>query len=351
MPRPRRATAADVAEEAGVSTATVSYVLNDTPGQKISTTTAARVRAAAKELGYVMNPTARALARGETTFVIIDMSVFPRSEASDAGFYGFSRYLDDRGYTTLLTWWGPERWEQQLIKLALDTSATRVITSIPASEATREALRTAGVKTISSILADPGDLVVPLQLAATEQVKYLAARGHTNLLYVRETAPELLQLDALRGGASERTATELGLDWNAARGSPDLLEHREQVQRALAEHPKATAIIAYNDDVALRTLSALQSLGVTVPEEVSLIGVDNRPFSRDTHPPLTTVSYSYAMAELTPEVIETFVEGAGRSGLATDITAAVHVETLERESVGPPRASTRTALPGYPNAN
>src|SRR5699024_2932018 len=132
---------------------------------------------------------------------------------------------------------------------------------------------------------------------------------------------------------------------------PILLEHREQVQRALAEHPKATAIIAYNDDVALRTLSALQSLGVTVPEEVSLIGVDNRPFSRDTHPPLTTVSYSYAMAELTPEVIETFVEGAGRSGLATDITAAVHVETLERESVGPPRASTRTALPGYPNAN
>src|SRR5699024_11623262 len=49
---------------------------------------------------------------------------------------------------------------------------------------------------------------------------------------------------------------------------PILLEHREQVQRALAEHPKATAIIAYNDDVALRTLSALQSLGVTVPEEV-----------------------------------------------------------------------------------
>src|SRR5699024_11727368 len=68
MPQPRRVKAADVAREAEVSTATVSYVLNKTPGQKVSAATAERVREAARRLGYVGNGAGQTLARATPHF-------------------------------------------------------------------------------------------------------------------------------------------------------------------------------------------------------------------------------------------------------------------------------------------
>ena len=65
-----RATSADVARRAGVSRATVSYVLNDRPGHSISAATREKVRAAADELGYIPNHSARAL-RGKLPPVIL----------------------------------------------------------------------------------------------------------------------------------------------------------------------------------------------------------------------------------------------------------------------------------------
>lgn len=329
----RRVKAADVAEEAGVSTATVSYVLNDTPGQKISEATADRVRETAERLGYISNPAARALARGESSFVIIDMSVFPRSETSDGAFYGLTDYLENQGYTTLLTWWGPENWERHLVKFAISTSASRVISTIPVSKPTRDALISAGVQTISSLMASPEELVLPLQFAATEQVDFLADHGHTHLLYVPETDPALAMLNTLREGSGARAATRRGLHWNAVAGSSSTEEHRTHLRRALAEHPKTTALVAYNDHVALRTLSALQALKIPVPERVSLIGVDNLDFSSATYPPLTTVEYSYSVGALAPGTLDAFVEGEGKNGLVSDVSEAIHVEVVKRESV------------------
>lgn len=67
----RRPTLADVASATGVSTAPVSYVLNDKPGQSIPEHTRERVRAAAAELGYVRSGAARALARGRSDLVLL----------------------------------------------------------------------------------------------------------------------------------------------------------------------------------------------------------------------------------------------------------------------------------------
>ena len=72
-----RATVRDVAAAAGVSQATVSYVLNDTPGQKIPDETRERVRQAASELGYVPHAAARALRAGNSNLVLFITRQFP----------------------------------------------------------------------------------------------------------------------------------------------------------------------------------------------------------------------------------------------------------------------------------
>ena len=75
VPAPKkRPTAADVARLSGVSTATVSYVLNRTAGQTIPEATRDRVLSAAHELGYVPSAFAQALARGASRGVILHFS-------------------------------------------------------------------------------------------------------------------------------------------------------------------------------------------------------------------------------------------------------------------------------------
>ena len=320
MSRPRRATAADVAEEAGVSTTTVSYVLNATPGQKISEATAQRVRAAAERLNYVLNPAARALARGESSFVIVDSSAFPRSDSSETALNAFIEYLENFGYTTLPTWWGHDDWESDVIRFAIETSASRVVTSIPVSSETAHALRTAGVKTVSSMLASAEELKVPVQLAAEEQVRYLAAQGHSHLLYVPEADPKLARLNLPQETAGARAAAAHGLQWIPVRGSSTAQEYCENIKQALVDHPESSALIAFDDHVALGVLSALQALDVAVPERTSVIGAGNLPFTDTTYPPLTTVEYTYVIDAVAPEMIREFVEGEGQAGLVSSLS-------------------------------
>src|SRR5690625_3238991 len=109
MPQPRRVKAADVAREAEVSTATVSYVLNKTPGQTISETTAQRVREAARRLGYVGNPAAQTLARGKSNFVLLDMSDFVTQESATLAAAPILTKLRNEGYEPFMTWRSEER--------------------------------------------------------------------------------------------------------------------------------------------------------------------------------------------------------------------------------------------------
>ncbi len=102
MPRTRRVTGQDVAERAGVSRATVSYVLNDAPGQPISAETRSRVRAAAAELGYTPHAAARQLRTGESDLVLLALPPWPLSHAFNLCVAAFPQRLGELGYTALV---------------------------------------------------------------------------------------------------------------------------------------------------------------------------------------------------------------------------------------------------------
>ena len=97
MPRAKRVTGRDVAERAGVSRATVSYVLNDAAGQPISAETRARVLAAAADLGYTPDAAARQLRTGVSDLVLLAIPPFPVEQAFTVAVSSFTQRLGELG--------------------------------------------------------------------------------------------------------------------------------------------------------------------------------------------------------------------------------------------------------------
>jgi DNA-binding LacI/PurR family transcriptional regulator len=111
--------------------------------------------------------------------------------------------------------------------------------------------------------------------------------------------------------------------------SPDLESATHAVAQALRDG--ATAIAAYNDEVAFAILAGAHRGGVSVPRDVSVMGVDNSAQGLFALPPLTSVEYAWTPYELAPQ-LSTVLASTGVFNL-TEGTARSRV--IERESVAP----------------
>lgn len=296
-----RPTAADVARRSGVSTATVSYVLNRTTGQTISPETRAKVLRAADDLGYVQHAAAQALARGASRIVLIDRSGIPRGDLAEGAAGRLSAVVRRHGYTPLLTPYGPGDETQTLIDLARAIAPHAVITVAPLDPGERAELSAAGVQAFGTLFAGAPPLRDLIAGAAAAQVEFLAAQGHRAVLYVPATEPALADLAAHRGAAVAAAAGRLGLAHRAL--NPRAIDGPlDRLADALADalagalvdamaDPVLTSIAGYNDEVAMRVLAALRRRDLSVPEQVAVIGVDDLPLAELTQPALTTVRY------------------------------------------------------------
>lgn len=336
MSQSQRVKASDVAREARVSTATVSYVLNQTPGQSISQETVTRVRGAADRLGYVSNPAARTLARGKSGFVVIDMSVFVTQESAEITASPIITMLRTFGYEVFMAWWpgGPEgvSANDRLISFARVTTPEAVISVLPLPDEAQGTLRSLGVSSISSLVSAFDDLIPALVAPVTTQVEYLAAQGHTHILYASSNQPELAPFTQARGAHGAQVAQESNAAWTALPQHSGVPELARSIAAALGEHPDATAIAAYNDDAALSTLFALHELGVEVPTQVAVLGIDNEKLTELTYPKLSSVAFEYDLSAIEPDVINSTIASAGKAGLIEDFTALVHPRVQVRES-------------------
>lgn len=327
-----RVKASDVANAAGVSVATVSYVLNQTPGQRISRETADRVRAAAKELGYVSNRAAQNLARGDSRLVVIDLSCIPDGPATEEGTSQFNSRIESLGYTAIQSWWGPQSSHEQLLRLVTNVGATRVLTALPPNDETRRALHSAGVQTISSLLPHTFGHPTVVESSASIQIDHLADQGHTHILHALGYNPDQTAIGGHLEAAGRERAEELGLQWTALPPSRTLESYASDLGDALRKHPSTTAIATTNDVIALQTLTALSQAGRSVPDEIAVIGVGNLNFTPFTDPPLSTVAFSYHLDQLPKNIFEMMLEGPGMDGIATTFGGAVAAHVIQRDS-------------------
>ncbi|MEE1800693.1 LacI family DNA-binding transcriptional regulator [Streptomyces sp. JV176] len=306
MDRPaKRATSADVARVAGVSRTTVSFVLNDKPGQTIPEETRRRVLEAARSLEYHPHSSARALAAGRSEIVLLSLPAMPIGA-------GISRFIEELATAlaehglTLVTHLSGARG-RPLPEVCAIVNASAVVGFESFDPATIRALYSAGAQFVFPFRMDHAHGMRPV---GRLQAEYLIGRGHRRLGYA------MPDNRGLRPMAEDRL---LGVaDACAAAGiAPPVVASTNleiaPAARAVAEWTarSVTGVCAFNDDTAIAVLAGMREHGLAAPADLAVIGVDDTPTARLAAPPLTTVSF--ALHEVSRRRAEVIVEGlAGR---------------------------------------
>jgi DNA-binding LacI/PurR family transcriptional regulator len=311
-PVQRRATSNDVAREAGVSQATVSYVLNDTAGQTIPEQTRQRVRAAMDRLGYAPNAAARALRRGHSDTVLFVLPDWPLGATLVALIEGLTECLEAHGLSLLIrriSGAGP------LAGLWRTLAPAAVVSLEGIEPAEVQAMTENGISVISALLRPPtaqGVLTVSHSLIGGLQLQHLAATGHRHVGYAAPADPRVAVFRDLRLDGVRTAGLELGLAEPSVRVLPmDLRAAADVVLAWRAENPAVTAVCAYNDDLAFALLAGMRLVGLTAPHDLAVIGVDDTPLAPFAVPPLTTVRQNTEafVAYLTAAVVQSLAGG------------------------------------------
>jgi LacI family repressor for deo operon, udp, cdd, tsx, nupC, and nupG len=275
----------DVARIAGVSTATVSRALRDVPG--VSERTRSRVKRLADELGYVISPEASGLSSGTTGRVAVVVPTFNRwFFATMLG--GIEAVLRDADMDVLIYHVdGQAERDRFFERLPARRKADAVIViALPVPEHQAERLDLLGVHVVVAggrLRTYPSVRIDDVQVGRLA-TRHLLDQGHRTIAMIRTQDAEGLvwAADRARCQGYQQELSAAGIDvcgdlvvtkeWGpegGARAMDELL--------ALDERP--TAVFAYSDEVAIGALTSLRHAGVRVPEEVSVIGVDDHPMA------------------------------------------------------------------------
>jgi DNA-binding LacI/PurR family transcriptional regulator len=286
----RPATIRDVARRAGVSTATVSHVLNHS--KPVRRDTAARVERAIQELGYQTNTSAKSLASGRSAIVGLVVSdienpFFP--EVTRA--FQEAAHLQGQETIVMSTHYDPVRTLDCIRRLvALQVAGVAVLTS----EMHQSAMDYLARKGIRAVYLDVGkggphtaNIAVDYTSGIRQAVEHLRQLGHQRIAFI-SGPPELVSL-RIRREAFLRTAAACSIEPAVIDSDLTIRGGYWACGRALSRfHP--TAVMAANDLMAIGALHAAYDHHLRVPEDLSVAGFDNILFSEYTQPTLTTVA-------------------------------------------------------------
>jgi DNA-binding LacI/PurR family transcriptional regulator len=298
----RPPTIADVADLAGVSSATVSYVLSGRRNgeARISDRTRQRVLGAASTLGYAPNQSARSLRRKRTDRVVLVTSLLyiPYNEIF---IQQFDQAAEAHGYMTVILVGGTAERDcrafEQLRQGLADGAYidAGMLHSSVMNEAALAQLTQAGLAVVVSETecALPGvDIVrrMPEAQAAGEAVRHLVARGHSHIGYLGYGP---LDPPSPRYAACLQVLAEHGLAVDGCACAVHQQGMREDAYRCavqlLCHANRPSAIFADTDLAAIAAIWAARDAGLAIPGDIAIIGLGNLPDGQLTRPALTTV--------------------------------------------------------------
>ncbi|MGW0283453.1 LacI family DNA-binding transcriptional regulator [Streptomyces sp. NPDC003236] len=284
-------TSADVARLAGVSRATVSYVLNNTSAVRISEPTRRRVHEAARELGYVPHAAARSLRAGHSRMVVMPAPAIPAGPLYSRFLTELQSALGRLDYTVVqygsVGLQGDEaaRAWAELRPVAVLVPGTglgpRGVAVLRRSGA--RAVVTLGPERVEGAHA----LLMDHEAVGHCAGARLRARGRRRIGVIVPEEPGLEAFSRPRLAGVRRALR--GTD-AAVTALP--LAYTEQAAAQLAARWRESgldAVFAYNDEYAMLLMRALQDEGVRIPEDVAVVGADDLMLGRLLRPRLSTV--------------------------------------------------------------
>ena len=288
-----RVTLSDVAQAAGVSPITVSRALR---GERaVAPDLVERVQAAARTLGYVPDPAARALASQRSTHVTVLIPMLSNALFVDV-FEAVQRSLRPAGYQTLMgvTHYNLEEEELLLREQLLQRPAGLLVTGLERTDAARALIAQSGVPCVHlmELSCAPGVYSVGFsQLeAGAAMTAHLLAQGRRRIAFAAAQldARTLQRLEGWRREMGAAGLHDAALEWlNPVPSSMAL--GAQLFAQIMREQPDVDAVFFCNDDLAQGALLAALRLGVAVPQRVAVGGFNDLTGSDQMLPPLTTV--------------------------------------------------------------
>ncbi len=276
----------DVARAADVAPSTVSRAFSR-PG-RVNFETAERIRQVAARPGYRTNPLARALPTGRTSMIALVISDVTnpfyngiiRGAQSAAAEAGYTMLLADAQESGAL--------EREALERAVSTVEVVVLaTSRMSDSAIRMTAKQRPVVVLNRAVTDVPCVITDNPRGMRRAVEHLAGLGHRRITYV--AGPEASWADGMRWRSLREAAVELEVHGRRIGPFPPTVAGGAEAAAELAEHP-TSAVVAYNDLVAIGLIRELTAVGARVPRDVSVIGFDNIFAAELVTPPLTTVA-------------------------------------------------------------
>jgi len=331
-PRPWRVTLRDVALHADVSEVTASRALRNP--ELVSDRLRARVTAAARELAYVPNQLASALASARTgRFAVIVPSL------TNGVFDDYLRAVHDvftpSGFqVVVLNSNYVPGYEEKAIETALGQFPEGIILAgVDQTPRARQSLRQAGIPVVQTmeIADDPIDINIGLSHfdAGYAAARHLFDLGHRRVGHIsapldsraRKRVSGYLKAVAEFGAAPMIASDEMAS--NVALGGKLFVELMETAR-------EMTAVFCGNDNLALGALFECQRRGVRVPLDMSIIGFNDLEFAKSAFPSLSTIATPrYEMARRAAEIILEITRGSGKRPKRRRIDLGFEVVTRE----------------------
>ena len=294
----KRTTAQDVANLAGVSRTTVSFVLNQVAGMRIGDETRQRVVEAAAQLNYHPDATARRMVRGRTNIIGFVLRQTPDQVFADRFLpqvlHGLSKAAAAQGFHVLIEPTSPDD-KSGYLDLIRERHVDGIALSGPRFD-DAELLRVHAEDSPVVLMGQlPGTNLPFVDVdnvsGAARVTQHLIGLGHKRIAFISNAQPAYTaSAQRLSGYRQALEAANLPLDealigygnFSPASGEAAMIE-------ILRVPDRPSAVFVASDTVALGALKALRGAGLNVPRDMALVGFDDASLSEFIDPPLTTM--------------------------------------------------------------
>lgn len=294
----KRVSIKDVAREAGVSTTTVSYVLNRRPGETISAETCARVWAAVKSLNYIPNLSARSLSSRKSNLIGV---VIPQTEPGrefmfSNPFYGellsaIEYTARVNGYHLLLS--GTEA-DQNYVQIARTRGVDGiVIVGTYPSESLKELKQMdIPVVLIDSYVSDDAFHTIGIEDKAGARLatEYLLGKGHRQIAFISGSLREYgVTFKRFEGYQEALKGAGIPLDAENVFSGTIGFDYGVSTAYRLVKRGAATAAFVTADVLGMGLIKGMHQLGKSVPRDLSIVSFDDVYLAQMCDPSLTTI--------------------------------------------------------------